>query len=86
MAPVISPKGQGAASSKPIYLQIGTLPSIELATKEAARMAGKYAILANQQISVRPFKTTAGKTVYRLLVGPLVSDQAAKNIAKALGL
>ncbi|MDR1597549.1 MAG: SPOR domain-containing protein [Holosporales bacterium] len=69
----------------PIYVQIATLPSIEMATKEVARLAGRYTILAKHQITVRPYSSSNG-TVYRLLIGPLSSEQEANAITKTLHL
>lgn len=71
--------------AKTIYIQLGTLPSIEIAKKEASRLLIKYKVLAKHKIIIRPFKTLDGRTVYRLLVGPFSSKAQTQEITQTLG-
>jgi hypothetical protein len=79
---------QQAASfhaSKDTYLQIGTLLSADAAAGEMVRLMKKYKILSGRSITVSPFTTADGRVVYRLLVGPLSSNDV-KSIAATLNI
>ncbi|MDR2464320.1 MAG: SPOR domain-containing protein [Holosporales bacterium] len=73
-------------SNKNLYIQLGSLASMELAKTEARRLAKKYKVLSDLQIRIRPSKTFNGKIIYQLLVGPIDSEMKVKEIEKELGI
>lgn len=74
------------AESTAFYVQLGILPSVEVARKESARLVAKYPIFAKNSLVVRPVKTDGGRTIYRLLVGPFATKEQAEMISKSLGM
>lgn len=74
------------AQSTAFYVQLGILPSVEVARKESSRLVAKYRLLTRYHLIVRPVKTDAGRTIYRLLVGPFATKEQAEVISKNLGM
>ncbi len=72
-------------TSDPVYLQLGTLPSIDTARTEARRLAAKYSIFTPYQMRVQSFKSVTGKTVYRILLGPIPSAEKARSLLRQTG-
>ncbi|MDR0631071.1 MAG: SPOR domain-containing protein [Holosporales bacterium] len=80
------PNALSTAPKTPAYLQIAALLSVEQANKELMRLIRKHRILSRYPISVRPYTNEKGKTIYRLLVGPIEAESDVRTVAKSLGL
>ncbi|MDR1208502.1 MAG: SPOR domain-containing protein [Holosporales bacterium] len=75
-----------ANASKPAFLQIATLSSVDKANQEVMRLVRKHRILSKYPISIHPYTTEKGTVIYRLLVGPIDAEADVQSVAKTLGL
>lgn len=88
-----TPKARSASSSlgpgvqsAAFYIQLGILPSVDVARKESVRLVTKYRALARYNLIVRPVRTDEGRTIFRLLVGPFATKSQAEIVSKSLGM
>lgn len=80
-----TPKPKTALASpakNAVYLQLGTLTSIESARSEAARLAAKYKVFSPYRMIVRSTTTSTGRNVYLILLGPVESAEKARALLR----
>jgi hypothetical protein len=68
-----------------IYIQLGTLNSVEKAQQEKLRLAKKIKEFPKQRFFIWPYRTPS-KTVYRLLLGAFASEDKATAAARTIGI
>lgn len=81
----ISPAPALKPSRKLFFVQLGTLPSKEMATAEMKRLRSKYKILSSCGLITRQFQLENREKVYRILAGPFLSKEQALKLKQILG-
>lgn len=79
-------KNKEKTKEKPVFIQLGTLSTPQLARSEMAHFLSKYKSLSRYHFMIRPFRISTGRTVYRLVIGPFASETKALDVAQSLGI